>query len=157
MYNEEGEVIAGKNEYLSPEQARREVTDARADLFSCAIILSELLLGENIFETNCEKATRKNICELNIPDFTELRPDIDPRLDNILQRGLKRERSKRYQSAQSMLTALEKFLYGEGYGPTNEKLAVYIADLFDEDAGHLAAERWNAGTTPGLEHNESDS
>ena len=37
MYNKEGEVIAGKDEYLSPEQANREVTDARADLFSCAI------------------------------------------------------------------------------------------------------------------------
>ena len=33
MYNKEGEVIAGKDEYLSPEQARCEITDHRADLF----------------------------------------------------------------------------------------------------------------------------
>ena len=69
MYNKEGEVIAGKDEYLSPEQARREVTDARADLFSCAIVLAEMLLGENIFETNSEEATRKNILGLTIPDI----------------------------------------------------------------------------------------
>ncbi|MGZ0654827.1 serine/threonine protein kinase [Coraliomargarita sp. W4R53] len=152
MYNEEGEVIAGKDEYLSPEQARREVTDARADLFSCAILLSELLLGENIFETNREEATRKNILELSIPDFTELRAEIDPRLDDILQLGFKRDREKRYQSAQAMLTALEVFLYGDGYGPTNEKLAAYMSDLFGED-GKLAAERWKKGITPGLENN----
>jgi len=155
MYNEEGEVIAGKDEYLSPEQARREVTDARADLFSCTILLSEMLLGENIFETNREEATRKNILELSIPDFTELRPEIDPRLDDILQRGFKRDRNKRYQSAQAMLTALEMFLYGDGYGPTNEKLAAYLSDLFGE-TGATATARWNEGTTPGLEHHEFD-
>ncbi|WPJ96531.1 serine/threonine-protein kinase [Coraliomargarita algicola] len=155
MYNEEGEVIAGKDEYLSPEQARREITDARADLFSCAILLSELLLGENIFEANREEATRKNILELSIPDFTELRSEIDPRLDDILQRAFKRDREKRYQSAQAMLTALEMFLYGDGYGPTNEKLAAYMLDLFNED-GETASERWKTGTTPGLEQNESD-
>ena len=41
MYNQEGEVIAGKDEYLSPEQARCEITDHRADLFCCGIVMSE--------------------------------------------------------------------------------------------------------------------
>ena len=149
MYNEEGEVIAGKDEYLSPEQARREITDARADLFCCAIVLAEMLIGENIFETKHEEATRKNILELSIPDFTELRPEIHPRLDEILQRSFKRDRNKRYQSAQDMLTALEVYLYGDGYGPTNEKLAAYMNDLFGDDGGS-AAERWSQGSTPGL-------
>jgi len=46
MYNEEGKVIAGKDEYLSPEQASYAVTDARADLFPLGIVLTELLLGK---------------------------------------------------------------------------------------------------------------
>ncbi len=149
MYNEEGEVIAGKDPYLSPEQARREITDARADLFSCAIVLSELLLGENIFEAKSEEITRRNIQEMGIPDFLEMRTDIDPRLDDILQKGLQRDREKRYQSAQEMLTVLEMFLYGDGYGPTNEKLAAYTRDLFSiEGAG--AVERWQRDSTPGI-------
>ena len=155
MYNEEGIVIAGKDEYLSPEQARREVTDARADLFCCTILLSEMLVGENIFETNRERTTHKNILELSIPDFTELRSEIDPRLNEILQHGFKRDRDKRYQSAQAMLTALETFLYDDGYGPTNEKLAAYMSDLHGEN-GETAAKRWLQGTTPGLEETESD-
>lgn len=150
MYNHEGEVIAGKDEYLSPEQARREVTDGRADLFGCAIVLGEMLLGENIFEADGGAATRRNILELAIPDFTELREDTPPRLDAILQTGLRRDREKRFQSAQKMLTALERFLYGDRYGPTNEKLATYVGDLFGED-GASAARRWREGRTPGLE------
>ena len=155
MYNEEGIVIAGKDEYLSPEQARREVTDARADLFCCTILLSEMLVGENIFATNREKNTHKNILELSIPDFTQLRSEIDPRLDDILQHGFKRDRDKRYQSAQAMLTALETFLYDDGYGPTNEKLAAYMSDLHGEN-GETAVERWLQGATPGLEEIELD-
>jgi len=145
MYNTEGEIIAGKDEYLSPEQANREVTDARADLFSCAIVLSEMLLGENIFEADTEEATRRNILKLTIPDFNEMNALIDPRLDDILQRAFKRDRSKRYQTARAMLTALEVFLYGEGYGPTNEKLASYVSDLFSQQ-GAGAAARWNSKT-----------
>lgn len=150
MYNEEGEVIAGKDAYLSPEQALREVTDARADLFSCAIVLAEMLLGENIFEAKDEEHTRANILKLSIPDFREMRADVDVRLEDILQCGLKRNRDKRYQTAQQMLTALELFLYGNGYGPTNEKLAVYMKDLSGEK-GKGAARRWAEGRTPGIE------
>jgi serine/threonine-protein kinase len=150
MYNDEGEVIAGKDAYLSPEQALREVTDARADLFSCAIVLAEMLLGENIFEAKDEARTRKNILKLGIPDFTELRPDMDARLDDILQCALKRTREKRYQNARQMLTALELFLYGKGYGPTNEKLSFYLKDLFGIDGGR-ASRRWAERRTPGIE------
>jgi serine/threonine-protein kinase len=153
MYNTEGEVIAGKDDYLSPEQALREVTDARADLFCCTILLSEMLLSRNIFEADDEESGRRNILELSIPDFTALRSGIDERLNEILQRGFQRDRDARYQSAQSMLMALELFLYGDGYGPTNEKLAAYIRDLFGSN-GRLAAERWNRGKTPGLEQNK---
>ena len=149
MYSEEGEVIAGKDEYLSPEQARCEVTDSRADLFSCAIVLAEMLLCKNIFEATSEIETRKNILELSIPDFTEMRRDLDPRLDDILQRAFKRDREKRFKSAQHMLTSLEMFLYGEGYGPTNEKLAYYVSDLLGK-TGDTAATRWASGTTPRL-------
>ncbi|MGJ8638076.1 MAG: serine/threonine protein kinase [Opitutaceae bacterium] len=149
MYNQEGEVIAGKDEYLSPEQARREVTDARADLFSCAVILAEMLIGENIFEANTGAATRQNILELSIPDFSELNDKINTKLDDILQLGFKRDRNRRFQNAQEMLTALETLIYGDGYGPTNEKLASYLIDLYGED-GANAAERWSKKLTPGL-------
>lgn len=134
MYNEEGEVIAGKDEYLSPEQALCEVTDARADLFSCGVVLAELLLGHNMFEAATPEETRNNILELPIPDFRKLREGVDDRLNTILHKALQRKRADRYQSAREMLTALEVYLYSDGYGPTNEKLAEYLADIYSDGA-----------------------
>jgi hypothetical protein len=48
--------------------------------------------------------------------------------------------------AEELLTELESFIYGEGYGPTNEKLAAYIYDVFSQD-GENAALRWHRGET----------
>jgi serine/threonine protein kinase len=130
MYNEEGKVIAGKDEYLSPEQATYAVTDARADLFPLGIVLTEVLLGKNIFRCPDRARTRRNILELPIPQFSTLRPEIDARLEAIIQRALTRPREARYQSASAMLTDLELYLYSDRYGPTNEKLGVYLKELF---------------------------
>ncbi|MFM9079911.1 MAG: serine/threonine protein kinase [Opitutaceae bacterium] len=130
MYNEEGKVIAGKDEYLSPEQANYGITDARADLFPLGIVLTELLLGRNIFRSADRAQSRRNILNLPIPKFATLRPDIDAKLEAIIQRALTRDRDQRFQSALEMLTELEMYIYGDGYGPTNEKLAVYLKNLF---------------------------
>jgi serine/threonine-protein kinase len=131
MYNEEGKVIAGKDEYLSPEQANYAVTDARADLFPLGIVLTELLLGRNVFRAMDRAESRRNILTMPIPRFGTLREDIDPKLETIIQKALQRDRDKRYQSAAEMMTDLELYLYSDRYGPTNEKLGVYIKDLFD--------------------------
>lgn len=130
MYNEEGKVIAGKDEYLSPEQANYAVTDARADLFPLGIVLTELLLGKNLFRSADRAQSRRNILTMPIPQFSTLRPDVNPKLEAIIQKALTRDREQRYQSASAMLTDLEMYLYSDGYGPTNEKLGVYVKDLF---------------------------
>lgn len=130
MYNEEGKVIPGKDEYLSPEGASYAVTDSRSDLFSLTIVLTEMLLGRNIFRGTTRLESRRNILSLPIPQFGQLRTDIDAKLETILQKALQRDRDKRYQNAFELLTDLELYLYSDRYGPTNEKLAVYLAEVF---------------------------
>jgi len=129
MYNEEGKVIAGKDEYLSPEQASYAVTDGRADLFALGIVLTELLLSRNIFRAPDRLDSRRNILTMPIPRFADLRPEVDEKLEDIIQRLLKRDRDKRFQSSYEVLTELEMYLYSDGYGPTNEKLGVYLREL----------------------------
>jgi serine/threonine protein kinase len=130
MYNEEGKVIAGKDEYLSPEQASYAITDARADLFPLGIVLTEILLGKNLFRNVDRSQSRRNILNMQIPKFSSLRPDIDERLETIIQKALRRDRDQRYQSASEVLHDLEVYLYSDGYGPTNEKLGTYMRELF---------------------------
>ena len=143
MYNEEGKVIAGKDEYLSPEQASYAVTDARADLFPLGIVLTEILLLKNLFRSPDRSISRKNILSMPIPKFGTLRAGVDDKLEAIIQRALERDRSVRYQSAQEILTALELYLYSDRYGPTNEKLGVYTKELFGikDPLGSLASSR----------------
>ncbi|HTX67285.1 MAG TPA: serine/threonine protein kinase, partial [Opitutaceae bacterium] len=141
MYNEEGKVIPGKDEYCSPEQASYAVTDARADLFSLGIVLTELLLSRNIFRADDRLLSRKNVLSMPIPRFGDLRPEIDAKLERILRKVLERNRDQRYQTAAELLTDLEIYLYSDRYGPTNEKLGVYLRELFGqpEPAGALIA------------------
>ena len=141
MYNEEGKVIPGKDEYCSPEQASYAITDARADLFSLGVVLTELLLGRNVFRADDRLQSRKNILSMPIPRFSDLRAEIDAKLETILRKALERNRDKRYQTAFDLLTDLEIYLYSDRYGPTNEKLGVYLRELFGhpDSAGALVA------------------
>ena len=130
LKNDDGEVRAGKVDYMSPEQADYQPTDPRSDLFSTGVVLAQLLVGYNIFRAASTDACIENIRKLPIPDFRKLSKQIDDRLDHILQRALQRDVNQRYQSASEMLYDLEHYIYHAGYGPTNETLGKYVRDLY---------------------------
>ena len=50
LTDQEGEVVAGKPDYMSPEQADFQVTDKRSDIFSVGVVLGHLLLGAEYFQ-----------------------------------------------------------------------------------------------------------
>lgn len=129
LIDKEGEVIAGKAEYMSPEQASFQQTDHRSDLFSTGIVLSHLLLGYNIFKGPTPEESRQCIITLSIPDFRSLDERIDDRLNEILQRMLTRDLAGRYQTADEVLFDLEHYIYHRGYGPTNETLGKFVREL----------------------------
>lgn len=130
MYEKEGDVIAGRSDYLSPEQARMEITDARADIFSCGVVLLELILGNNIFQGEDAAESRDKICNLPLGDLRQLRPDIEQPLIQILQRALSKNRNDRYPTALDMLLELEAYLQHQTYGPTLEKIGEYMRALY---------------------------
>lgn len=126
MLDGEGEIVMGKIRYMSPEQAAGERTDSRSDIFSAGVVLSELLVGANIFAAENSTQERQRVLELEIPDFRDLCPEIPEGLSKILQQALARNPAERYSDASHMLKDLEKFIYSGGYGPTSETLAEYI-------------------------------
>jgi serine/threonine protein kinase len=130
LSDQEGEVVAGKADYMSPEQADFQITDRRSDLFSVGVVLAHLLLGKNIFKGDTAEESRQRIMKMNIPDFTGLDPRIDAPLNKILQSCLTRDLSHRYATADQLMHDLEYYIYHSGYGPTNETLGKFIRELF---------------------------
>jgi serine/threonine protein kinase len=132
LQDNEGEVVAGKADFMSPEQADFKVTDRRSDLFSTGVVLAHLLLGHNIFKGATADESRKRIMTHPIHDFRELDKRIDDRLNEILQRALARDLNQRYPAADELLYDLEHYIYHQGYGPTNETLGKFIRELFGQ-------------------------
>ncbi|HEV2454156.1 MAG TPA: serine/threonine-protein kinase [Verrucomicrobiae bacterium] len=130
LSDQEGEVVAGKADYMSPEQADFQITDRRSDLFSAGVVLAHLLLGKNIFKGETPDESRQRILKMEIPDFTGMDSRIDAGLNKILHSCLARDLSRRYASADQLMHDLEYYIYHSGYGPTNETLGKYIRELF---------------------------
>jgi len=129
LTDKEGEVVAGKADFMSPEQADFQVTDKRSDLFSAGVVLGTLVLGRNVFKGPTAEESRNRIIEMPIPDFRQLDPRIDDRLNQILHRTLARDLARRYPTADEMLYDLEHYIYHAGYGPTNETLGKLIREM----------------------------
>jgi serine/threonine-protein kinase len=154
LQDNEGEVVAGKADYMSPEQADFQITDKRSDIFSTGVVLGNLLLGYNVFKGSNAEESRDRIMTLPLPNFSQINPAIDKRLNEILQRTLSRDLSQRYATADELLYELEYYIYHKGYGPTNETLGKYMRELFGqtvpngEDKGHTTVVERAGGHPP---------
>ena len=146
LTDQEGEVVAGKADYMSPEQANFQVTDKRSDLFSAGVVLSHLLLGRNIFKGTNAEESRQRIINQPIPDFSTLDSRIDNELNDILHHCLARDLKRRYATADELMYDLEYHIYHGGYGPTNETLGKFIRELFGQDDPRTVAEEKRAKT-----------
>jgi serine/threonine-protein kinase len=130
--DQEGEVLLGKARYMSPEQAAFLKTDLRSDIFSLGIVMHEALSGMPLFlDTNTQRIM-ENVATREIPSLRKLRPDIPEDLEVLVMKALDREPSKRFLDAAEMGYYLEYFLYHDRYGPTNNTLRDYVAELFPE-------------------------
>jgi eukaryotic-like serine/threonine-protein kinase len=149
LTDQEGEVVAGKADYMSPEQADFQITDKRSDLFSVGVVLAHLLLGRNIFKGETADESRQRILNLEIPDFRKLDSRIDDPLNDILQHCLVRDVARRYATADQLLYDLEYYIYHGGYGPTNETLGKFTRELFGQS---IPAATTMSGSTDLIEH-----
>jgi serine/threonine protein kinase len=132
LTDQEGEVVAGKADYMSPEQADFQITDKRSDIFSVGVVLQHLLLSRNLFKGANAEESRQRIMKMEIPDFRKYDTRIDDGLNDILHRCLERDPAKRYPNADQLLYDLEYYIYHKGYGPTNETLGKYVRELFGQ-------------------------
>ena len=100
-------VTIGTTTYMSPEQVRGEMLDARTDLFSFGLVLYEMATGRVAFGADRPALTRDAIlCREPAPP-SELNPGISAQLAQIIRTALEKDRDRRYQSAAQMRSDLE--------------------------------------------------
>jgi len=104
-----GNKAIGSVHYISPEQARGEITDEKTDLYSVGIMLYEMLTGRLPFEADnaVSVAIMQMQSEATVPHL--INEEIPEGLEQITLKAMQKDTVKRYQSAAEMLSDFDEF------------------------------------------------
>ena len=100
--------VLGTLGYMSPEQVRGEPLDARSDLFSLGAVLYEMTAGRQAFAGVTPGTIQESILNRTPTSVGRVNPDSPPRLEEIINKALEKDRRLRYQSASDLRADLQR-------------------------------------------------
>ena len=125
-------LLAGKAAYMSPEQCLSEPLDRRSDVFCLGIVLYELVTVRRLFKGANDFLTMAAIINGEIPAPRTIRPDLPLGLETIILKALAFEAADRYQTADELRSALERFAVEARLQTSATALADYMRGLFGD-------------------------
>jgi serine/threonine protein kinase/tetratricopeptide (TPR) repeat protein len=99
---------AGTLPYMAPEQLQGAAVDARTDIYATGCVLYEMATGRLPFQDRLSTALADAILHRPTPPPGRLKPDLSPRLEEIILKCLEKEPGSRYQSSRELLVDLRR-------------------------------------------------
>lgn len=110
---EEGKTISdkaiGSVHYISPEQARGDVTDEKSDIYSVGVMMYEMLCGVKPFDGDNPVSVALMHMQNEAPPLRSVNDSVPEGLEEIVIRAMQKDAPKRYQSASEMIKDIEEF------------------------------------------------
>ncbi len=145
---EEGKTISdkaiGSVHYISPEQARGDVTDEKSDIYSVGVMMYEMLTGVKPFDADNPVSVALMHMQNEPRQLREINDSIPEGLEEIVIRAMQKDASKRYQSASEMIKDIDEFKKNPSivfeYKYLSEKTQYYNAGAVSKAAAAAAYE-----------------
>ncbi|MFY0583451.1 serine/threonine-protein kinase [Cystobacter fuscus] len=124
--------VMGKLGYMSPEQVRAEPVDHRTDLYSCGVVVWELLAGRPLIAPGTVGEMMASMTQPVVPSLSELRADVDPALDAVVRRALAPSPEERYARADDFARALNEHFLRTGSSVGAEEVGNFVREICPE-------------------------
>jgi serine/threonine-protein kinase len=151
-------VVKGKMSYLSPEAARGENVDQRADIFSVGILLYEMLTSKRLFYGDTDYQTVELVRNAKIPPIATQNPEVEPEFEEICRKALARRMEDRFQTATDLQDALAHYLFSRGLKMIQRDISELVRACIEDQATQSSggkAKRF--GTIDTVLHSELDA
>ncbi len=143
--------VFGTPEYMSPEQARGEQVDARADLYTVGVILFEMLSGVSPFKDDDLVVVLTRHLTADPPPLPD---DLDPMIRDLVLLLLRKNRDERVQSAQELIERIDVILGSPASAaafagiPSSGASRARLGTLSSSDMGVVSAREPASGFAP---------
>jgi serine/threonine protein kinase len=128
-------VVKGKMSYLSPEAARGEEVDHRADIFAVGILLYEMLTGKRLFYGETDYQTVELVRNAKIPPIKPQNPEVEPELEDVVRKALAKRKEDRFQSANDIQDALAQYSYSRGLKVISRDISDLVRQCLEDRRG----------------------